>query len=337
MLEKAVESLKKANFWKAILYGQVLSAFLAGTNIFTKLMEQGGLNLPIFQNSIVYNTLLIATVFKGRYIFDFYRKQRHSMILLYVLMVIADVGANYSIVKSFSMTSSLSAMMISSLSSIFSMFVSMLVLKTRYKRTHYAGCLICGSGLGFILYSKLRTGDASNENFGWLGTVLALIAAICYAISNVLQEKSSYSENGYPFATLGAMGFLGSIFSSLLLHFTQDGIDEKRLLTSSNHHFRFAIIGYWAFMIALYTLIPVYLKRYSAVQFNFNLLTADLVVYVFNKFYLKIDIDEFYLSGFFLILLGLSVYNVLDPVLPVPPEPQIDLEKTSETSLIGST
>ena len=64
---------------------------------------------------------------------------------------------------------------------------------------------------------------ANGENKSIEGDLYALGAALGYAVSNVLQEKLSRLEKGYPALTLTAMGVFGSVFSSVFLFCTPMG------------------------------------------------------------------------------------------------------------------
>jgi drug/metabolite transporter (DMT)-like permease len=93
---------------------------------------------------------------------------------------------------------------------------------------HLFAVLIVIIGIAFINYSKWIDGNERDEEgvekAMVSGSILALIAAFCYALSNVLQEKISLEETGYPWSTLSAMGIGGSVLSLIVTQFTHYGM-----------------------------------------------------------------------------------------------------------------
>ena len=154
----------------------------------------------------------------------------------------------------------------------------------------------------------------------WIGTVMAFIAAMLYASSNVIQEYVTQGEKGYPVGALGAMGFVGSIVALIITQGTQYGQEDRDSVIFNPSPYRWFVSGYVVCMVFFYLGVPIYLQRFSAVRFNFSILTADLFVFIFNKYYLGTRIDGFYIAGFVSVLVGLFVFNLKQPVdLPRDP------------------
>lgn len=149
--------------------------------------------------------------------------------------------------------------------------------------------------------------------------MLAFIAAILYASSNVLEEYVTQVEKGYPIGALGAMGFVGSIVSLIITQGTAYGQADRDSVILNPSPYRWFVSGYVLCMVIFYLAVPAYLQRFSAVRFNFSILTADLFVFVFNKYYLGAGIDGYYIAGFVAVLVGLLVFNLRQPVdIPRP-------------------
>ena len=107
-------------------------------------------------------------------------------------------------------------------------FLSLIVLKTRYERLHYVaiGCCIVGISLGFLNDFMFAEPNDTPEQAArpLLGDFLALCGAFLYALENILQELLiKKSQDVFNF--LGFIGFFGVIltliFGSLHGEFSQ--------------------------------------------------------------------------------------------------------------------
>ena len=227
----------------SILYGQIISIMLSFTNISVSFLNDAGLYPFLFTNQLMYNLLLILSLIRIKYVAGFYTwqlKQRNWKLLAqYIMMGLADVGANISLLKSFESTGSLTVVAIGktnfctlltcrylgSTASIFAMFLSMIFFRRKYALTHFIGTCIVTIGIVLLTFSKFRENTLSNDQtFAFLGTILAFTASFCYALSSVIQEMAlkSESQSHYPNATLTAMGYqLEIAYSSSFLVFYQ--------------------------------------------------------------------------------------------------------------------
>ncbi|KAJ3224094.1 hypothetical protein HK099_000252 [Clydaea vesicula] len=148
------------------------------------------------------------------------------------------------------------------------------------------------------------------RNIEWNGIILALIASIGYAVSNVVQELViKFEDNIYPAAALFAMGATGSFVSAFVANFTNFGIEDRNSLLNSTSNNKYFIVGYIISVALFYILAPKYIQAFSAVTFSFNLLTSDIFIFLFNKFYMQRSLNNLYLAGFFTVLFGLVIFN----------------------------
>ena len=189
--------------------------------------------------------------------------QKQSFVKNALIMASGDVAANVFIVKAFSTTSAVSAMFIQSLSVVFVMMISPFVIGARYNRINLLGALIASGGLVMVMFGK----HANGENKSIEGDLYALGAALGYAVSNVLQEKLSRLEKGYPALTLTAMGVFGSVFSSVFLFCTPMGrralVLVRKMASSPFKPGNLGLAVYPFLMLALYSLIPCYFQLFS--------------------------------------------------------------------------
>jgi drug/metabolite transporter (DMT)-like permease len=301
------------------------------------------MNLPILQNSIIYPLLLIVTLRNQKYCRQFTgylieEKQFGMTLLTGFLMGFCDVCGNIFIVKAFELTCSLSAVLISSLSTIFAVMFGYLMLGVTYKRMNVYGSLVCVVGLLFIISSKIIVENNRPDNtdvingilhgsrvinhfgcgnHGLIGDFYALMAAFCYSLSNILNERLSKMESNYPIATLTAMGVFGTLISFFFIISPISAEDFKLLASIDHFDGKLIVLGFYPFvMFGFYVLVPTYLKLYSTILFNFHIVTADLYVFFYRLIFDPMEMPFVYWIGVLLVFMGLSIYALEEPTYP---------------------
>ncbi|KAJ3387149.1 hypothetical protein HDU92_002130, partial [Lobulomyces angularis] len=308
--------LSQGIVWKTLVFsiigGQFLALANAGTVMFASLTFFNT-NMEwypsIFPVELVYHILLAIAVivaFAGpRNIISYYRENR-SLLPWYPLMAAFDTGANVVILLAFSMTSPLSATIISSSSTIFAMIISYFLLKRRYYLIHLGASVFVLAGLFLINYSKYLAQGGWGEQF-LTGNVLALTAAICYASSNVINEKVAVAEGEkYPIATILAMSVFGSFFSLIVGNGTAFGQTDRDAFVNQPSAGKYYVFGFIACMLFLYTMAPLYLQKFGAIRFNFSMLTTDIYVFILLSIANPSEakaLDVFYYLGFIAVLI----------------------------------
>eukprot|EP00474_Spongospora_subterranea_P009451 CRZ09909.1 hypothetical protein [Spongospora subterranea] len=296
-----------------IICGQVISFIISGTNIFITLTHERNLNTEFFPNQIVYHVLLLIALIFSRRSFAFYRTLPAKMFFLYGVLGCVDFAANVAVLKSFQYTSAISVMVFSSTSTIFVMVFTIAIFGRRYNFLHGIGAFIVAIGIFLINYSRYLDEDTRGD-VGWMGMFLASMAAIGYAISNVVNEYVSRTESGYPFGALGAMGLSGSIISFIICQATPYGWRDRDMVLSASLECLLFIGGFVGCMVIFYVVVPVFIQQCGAVQLNLNIITADLIVLVFNLIHKEIAISWVYMSGFISVIVGMVVFNLTEPV-----------------------
>lgn len=243
-----------------------------------------------------------------------YKSAPREVWLMAIFMASVDVGANIAMLQSFEHTSAISAVLISSTSSIIAVPLSYFILKARYNMYHGFGILVVICGLVLINISKMHvdsddTDPSAIKEMSLWGSSLALMAAFGYALTAVIQTKviELFDDDGYPWGPLGGFG----VFSSSLLaviQLTPFGAEDRNSLLGSDDPMVLFIIGYVAAMASFYLVAPLYLQRFSAVNFQMSILTADVGVYLFNLFYIKVELSNIYMVGFFTVVTGLIFF-----------------------------
>jgi solute carrier family 35, member F1/2 len=232
-------------------------------------------------------------------------------------------------------------MVISSLSTIFVIIFGSLILKTRFFPINYIGSFICLVGLSLILASKSQQFEGSNgPDQSIVGDLYALLAAFGYALSNTLNERLArmevsfkHSKYGfhpqpsssfyiqcqigrYPVAAQTSMALFGTFFSTFFLVTLgrEDIITFSNIVSQPFVPQNWGLILYPILMVSLYILVPNYFQLFSAIIFNFSMITADLYIFIYNHFTSAATLTNLYLGGVFCIFIGLGVYSCVEPI-----------------------
>uniref|UniRef100_A0A8B9YA61 Solute carrier family 35 member F2 n=2 Tax=Bos TaxID=9903 RepID=A0A8B9YA61_BOSMU len=296
------------NILKTIALGQMLSLCICGTAITSQyLAERYKVNTPMLQSFINYCLLfLIYTVMLAF--------QSGSDNLLYILkkkwwkcilLGLADVEANYLIVRAYQNTTLTS---VQSLLDCFGipvlMALSWFILYAGYRVIHLiavAGCLL---GVGTMVGADILAGREDNTgNNVLIGDILVLLGASLYAVSNVCEEyivkKLSRKE------VLGMVGLFGTIISGIQLL-----IVEYKDIASIHWDWKIALlfVAFAFCMFCLYSFMPLVIKVTSATSVNLGILTADLYSLFFGLFLFGYTFSGLYILSFTVIMVGFILY-----------------------------
>mmetsp|Transcript_7078 Transcript_7078/g.22401 ORF Transcript_7078/g.22401 Transcript_7078/m.22401 type:complete len:407 (+) Transcript_7078:2-1222(+) len=287
--------------------GQSISLLIAGTAVTSEYLARRGVNAPTAQS--FSNYLLLSTVMAWRWCTG--KRQIHVSWYKYLLLAIADVEANYLVVKAYQFTSITSVMLLDSFSIPCVMLLSRLLLRTRYTRLHVAGVAVCLAGLLVLVLSDAFSGDhnaatasKASASRSVFGDALCVMGAALYACSNVGQEATvkHFDRTEY----IGMVGLFGTLVSGLQL-----AIFERDQLASI--HWDMAIAGYASgfavCMLGTYGLTAAFLRESDAALFNLSVLTADLwTVLAGTVLFSQPPLPLYYLA-LVLIVAGILMYS----------------------------
>ncbi|KAJ0062140.1 hypothetical protein NL108_016191, partial [Boleophthalmus pectinirostris] len=190
----------------------------------------------------------------------------------YLVMGLADVEANYTVVKAYQYTTLTSIQLLDCFVIPVLMLLSWFFLKTRYRPLHFAAVMVCLIGVGAMVGADILAGRAQgSEEAVVLGDALVLVSASLYAVSNVCQEHTVKTLSTGEF--LGMMGLFGTIISGVQLAVLESGAVG---LITWNLRIALLFALYALCMFALYSFMPVVVRMTSATAVNLSLLTADL-------------------------------------------------------------
>ncbi|PNJ76169.1 SLC35F2 isoform 5 [Pongo abelii] len=207
------------NILKTIALGQMLSLCICGTAITSQyLAERYKVNTPMLQSFINYCLLfLIYTVMLA------FRSGSDNLLVIlkrkwwkYILLGLADVEANYVIVRAYQYTTLTSVQLLDCFGIPVLMALSWFILHARYRVIHFIAVAVCLLGVGTMVGADILAGREDNSGSDVLiGDILVLLGASLYAISNVCEEYIVKKLSRQEF--LGMVGLFGTIISGIQL------------------------------------------------------------------------------------------------------------------------
>ncbi|XP_077962973.1 solute carrier family 35 member F2 isoform X3 [Gasterosteus aculeatus] len=273
---------------KTIFMGQVLSLLICGTAVSCQYLVTAGVETPMLQSFFNYALLLLVytTTLCTR------KGERNILQVLktkwwkYLLMGVADVEANYAVVKAYQ-------------------FTTLTSIQTRYRLVHFVAVAVCLLGVGAMvgadIVAERHQGSTSDVV---LGDGLVLLSAVLYAVSNVGQEYTVKNLSRVEF--LGMMGLFGTLISGIQL-----AALETRAVAAIKWDLCISVLFavYALCMYALYSFMPVVVKMTSATAVNLSLLTADLFSLFCGLYFFHYTFSTLYIVSFLVITVGFVMFN----------------------------
>ncbi|XP_009889228.1 PREDICTED: solute carrier family 35 member F2 [Charadrius vociferus] len=292
---------------KTIILGQMLSLFICGTAVTSQyLAEKYQVNTPMFQSFINYSLLLLVytTMLAFRTGSDSLWQILKQRWWKYVFLGLADVEANYMIVKAYQYTTLTSVQLLDCFGIPVLMALSWFILRARYRLIHFLAVAVCLLGVGTMVGADILAGRQDSEGSDVvIGDVLVLLGASLYAISNVSEEYIVKNLSRVEF--LGMVGLFGTIISGLQL-----AIVEHREIMRIQWNWKIALLFtvFALCMFGLYSFMPVVIKVTSATSVNLGILTADLYSLFFGLFLFSYKFSGLYILSFVIIMVGFILY-----------------------------
>ncbi|XP_032075108.1 solute carrier family 35 member F2 [Thamnophis elegans] len=301
---------KKLCTWhivKTLLLGQILSLLICGTAVTSQfLAEKYNINTPMLQSFINY--CLLFLVYTTTLAF---RKDGDGLLQIlkkkwwkYILLGLADVEANYTIVKAYQYTTITSVQLLDCFGIPVLMALSWFILRARYKLIHFIAVAVCLLGVGTMVGADILAGRQDGEGSDVvIGDVLVLLGASLYAISNVSEEYIVKNLSRMEF--LGMVGLFGTVLSGLQL-----AIVEHRDIANIQWNWKIALlfVAFALCMFGLYSFMPIVIRVTSATSVNLGILTADLYSLFFGLFLFGYKFSVLYLLAFVVIMIGFIMY-----------------------------
>lgn len=225
-----------------------------------------------------------------------------------MLLGAIDVEANYVVVKAYQYTSITSIMLIDCANIPLVMFLSMLMLGTKYSRQHLLGVAVCILGLGMLVISDATSSDGSSSlttSDRLKGDALCLCGAVLYAVGNVSQE--TFVKVASPWEWVGKLG-AGAFVVSLLQLALLERADVVALFSASGADNAALVAGFAACLLAMYLLSPHFLQRADSAVLNMSLLTSDAWAAIAAVVLFHGELDWLYGLAVLLEVAGLYLY-----------------------------
>ncbi|KAM4796107.1 solute carrier family 35 member F2 [Rhinophrynus dorsalis] len=295
------------NVLKILVLGQMLSLFICGTAVTSQyLAEEYKVDTPMLQSFINYCLLfLVYTVWLA------FRKGENGLLYIvknkwwkYIFLGIADVEANYSIVKAYQFTSITSVQLLDCVGIPVLMVLSWFILRSRYRLIHYIAVVVCLLGVGTMVGADVLAGREQGKASDMLiGDALVILGASLYAVSNVCEEYVVKNLTREEF--LGMLGLFGTFISGLQLI-----IVEYNAIGNIQWDWKVGLLFavFALCMFSLYSLMPVVMRITSATSVNLGILTADLYSLLFGLFLFGYKFSVLYILAFVVIMVGFIMY-----------------------------
>ncbi|XP_070773712.1 solute carrier family 35 member F2-like [Enoplosus armatus] len=301
---------------KTIVMGQVLSLLICGTAVSCQYLADAGVDTPMLQSFLNYALLLLVytTILSTR------KGDRNILQVLktkwwkYLVMGLADVEANYTVVKAYQFTTLTSIQLLDCFVIPVLMVLSWFFLKTRYRLVHFVAVMVCLLGVGAMVGADILAGrDQGSTRDVVLGDGLVLLSAVLYAVSNVCQEYTVKTLSRVEF--LGMMGLFGTLISGIQL-----AVLETHAVTAIKWDFHISMLfaAYVLCMYGLYSFMPVVVKMTSATAVNLSLLTADLFSLFCGIFLFHYKFSTLYIISFVVITVGFVMFNAVPTYSALP-------------------
>ncbi|XP_034018285.1 solute carrier family 35 member F1 [Thalassophryne amazonica] len=307
-LLQRIRRLLNRDLLVTLALGQIVSLLICAIGLTSKyLTDEFHANTPLFQSFLNYILLFLVytttlAVRQGEENLLAILKQRWWK---YMILGLIDIEANYLVLRAYQYTTVSSVQLLDCFIVPVVLLLSWFFLLVRYKAVHFVGTGLCLLGTGCMVGADTLLGR--QQGLGeqkMFGDLLVLAGATLYGISNVCEEYIVKNLSRVEF--LGMMGLFGSFFSGIQLAI----VEHKELLKVPwDWQIGLLYVGFSAFMFALYSFMPVVLKRTDAVAVNLSVLTADLYNLFCGLFLFHYKFSALYLLSFLIIILGLVLYS----------------------------
>ena len=283
--------------WQAVVLGQVLAVLDTATGVFTDLLAEEDVYVPVFQMCCLYFCLWLYLPALSK------QGLRQQSLWKFLLASIFDTQANVLSVVSYQLTSLTSAIILGDSALLWVVLFSHFFLKRRYSYRECIGVALSMLGLFCIVLSDL-------QQAGWvwdgsmLGDCVALGSAVLYAASNIFQEYiMTTGTKFYEFlAILGVISFGITLAESLILEI--HSISAIKSVFSG-----LSLSGFVLCMLGFYSLTPHYFQWYGASLFNMSLLASNVYALLFSVCLFHQSLQWLYFLGFAFVAAGILLYS----------------------------
>lgn len=274
---------------------QVCSLCLSLNGTYCSLIsEYSGYYLPLLQLFLTYISVLFCHLFK--------EKGSNMGWLRYIIVSIFSLAGDIASIYTYSLTSIASSVILAT--TVIFWVAPMNFFFLRRNLTWVQGVCIL-TGMGGVVCVVISDGF---ENDKWIGNVLALSSAICYAIANILQEYLVYE------ASVSTLMFRFSLLCSPLAAIACSAFEWRKIYNFEwKYQSILLIIIYVVGLTFYYMFVPVILQHSSATEMNMSLLTSNLFSIIISYFVFGDRFKLLYIAGFILIPASIFLFCYFRP------------------------
>ena len=213
--------------------------------------------------------------------------------LIYFLLAIVDVEANFFIVKAYSLTIVTTIQIIDAFVVPCTFLLAYILLQTRYRCNHVLSVALCLVGCACIVAGDYFTNTHSFLQHKLIGDLFCLLSSVLYAICNVGAEYLIKESTTVEY--LAFFGFFGTLISILQMLALETEMLAKFFSILSPKNLLHSLL-YKEILFFIYTLIPVAISHSSATFLNVNLLTSDFYTFLYGTLFKKYEVDYYFHS-----------------------------------------
>lgn len=308
-----------------ITLGEIIAILSVGSGeISNKVSDNAHRHYGTILSFIYYSTIgLFWTIFN------------HGMVkpkFYYFLIVFFDTQTNFFKILALSKGDLYYPYIINSSSILFCVLLTYIFIK-KYKYTwkHFLASFLCFFGTLLSFYGVLRGKNSIFEEIknNYFGFIYSLISAICFTLTIIFMEI--YFNNGKDiynfFPYLGVFGTIMVIIESLI-YFSLNNLPILQNFETDLIHILYALC-FMVISLILGTMIPFYIKRYSASILNFFMMSQIFWSYIFTLIFQDKNDVSFYFYIGFIVILGSTI---LFSVFKLKKNPKLD-KKDSNNAL----
>ena len=182
------------------------------------------------------------------------------------------------------------------------------IKKYKYTWKHFLATFLCFSGTILSFYGALKgKSDILEELKKNFYGIFSLISAICFTLTIIFMEiyfnKGIDIYNFFPF--LGVFGTL-IVFIESIIYFKLNDLVILQNFSIDLKHILFVLL-FMVISVANGTMVPFYIKRYSASIYNFFMVSQIFWSYIFKLIFDKKAEVSFHFYVGFCVILGSTI------------------------------
>jgi len=281
--------------WGPIVAWQVCSLDLCLIgSICSFIVKLYGSTIPLLMLSLAYLFLFIFNIW-------WYPKSDTPW-WKYIIVAVAGLMGDYSAVEAYNTTSLASAMLIVTTVVFWVAPLSFFILGRKISKVQIMSIFLGAFGV-FLVFLAEKSGGSR-----WQGNIWALISAISYAISTVLQEALVSSDSVRLLLIRFSVCALPlSSLSSLFI--------EKERISRFKWETRSILLftGYSIFLSFYYIMVPVILQYSNATVMNLSCLTSNFYSLGVSIVFFEFKASYMYVIGFLCIPIAITLFSLYPP------------------------